>query len=142
MEAASGCRLTRHILCRERGTMDIRYSVNPYNVNSAALAAAIAILKREKYRKKCSETIISTREWTKNALASLGFEMTPSLSNFIFVRHSKIKGEELYKKLKEHGILIRHFSLTRIQDYNRISIGSLADMKRLVKEIKNILESL
>ena len=28
MEAASGCRLTRHILCRERGTMDIRYSVN------------------------------------------------------------------------------------------------------------------
>ena len=28
MEAASGCRLARHILCRERGTMDIRYSVN------------------------------------------------------------------------------------------------------------------
>ena len=28
MEAASGCRLTRHILCRERGIMDIRYSVN------------------------------------------------------------------------------------------------------------------
>ena len=60
--------------------------------------------------------------------------MTPSRANFLFVRHPDIGGEELYLKLKERGILIRHFSTERIRDFNRISIGTEEQMEALVRE--------
>ena len=66
--------------------------------------------------------------------------MTDSSANFIFARHPAIDGEELYLRLKERGILIRHFSLEKISDYNRITIGTEDQMDRLVKTINDILK--
>ena len=120
----------------------IRYSVNPYNVNSAALAAGNAILENEDYRKSCCGRIIENREWTKAELANLGFEGTPSLANFIFVKSNRIGGRELYLELKEKGILIRHFENPRICQYNRITIGSKDQMESLVAAIREILQRL
>ena len=51
-----------------------------------------------------------------------------------------IDGEELYLALKERGILVRHFTLPRIKNFNRITIGTKAEMETLVSEIKKILE--
>ncbi len=118
----------------------IRYSVNPYNVNSAALAVGKAILGKDEYRKSCSEKIIEAREWTKAELSKMGFEGTDSFANFIFVKSNRIDGKELYLKLKETGILIRHFDNPRICQYNRITIGSMKQMKALVRAIGKILE--
>ena len=47
----------------------------------------------------------------------------------------------LFSKLRENGILVRHFTKDRIKDYNRITIGSLKQMQTLVATIKNILEN-
>ena len=73
-------------------------------------------------------------------LKELGFEMTDSAANFIFVRHPEISGEALYRKLKERGILIRHFTLPQISDYNRITIGTRGHMDTLTETIKGILK--
>ena len=73
-------------------------------------------------------------------LKELGFEMTDSKANFLFVRHPKISGEELYLTLKERGILIRHFSLKQIADYNRITIGTREQMDCLASAIEKILK--
>ena len=48
--------------------------------------------------------------------------------------------EELYRKLKERGILIRHFTLPQISEYNRITIGTKDQMECLIRTIKEILE--
>ncbi len=120
----------------------IKYSTNPYNVNSMTQAAGVgAIEDYGTIRENCLK-IIRTREWAADALKQRGFEMTDSIANFLFVRHPKIPGEYLYRKLKEMGILIRHFDGERIREYNRITIGSRQQMQRLMTAIDTILKTM
>ena len=118
----------------------IRYSTNPYNVNRMTSAAGVAALKDNGYYMDNCKTIIKNREWTTDELRKLGFEVLDSKANFVFARTDKISGEQLYLKLKEKGVLIRHFKLDRIKDYNRITIGTLDQMQTLIEKTKLILE--
>ena len=120
----------------------IKYSTNPYNVNRMTMAAGhAAILDNDYYMDKC-RIICKNREWTSERLASLGFTLTDSKTNFLFAKSDKIAGEELYKRLKSRGILVRHFSKERIKDYNRITVGTREQMEALVEAIENILKEL
>ena len=137
----AGGRLGFGIASKEiiRDLNTIRYSTNPYNVNSMTLAAGLATLdNEEKVRKNC-ETIIKNREYTAAALKNLGFTLTDSKANFIFAKSDKIGGEELYLKLKERGVLVRHFKLPRIKDFVRITVGTKKQMDILIKTVEEIL---
>lgn len=118
----------------------VKYSTNPYNINKMTMAAGIGVLEDEDYTQKNCKEIIKTREYTVNELKKLGFEMTNSTTNFIFAKHDKIDGEKLYLELKEKGILVRHFDKSEISMYNRITIGTFSQMKKLIDTIKSILE--
>lgn len=117
----------------------IKYSTNPYNVNRMTMNAGIGALADDAYFRKNCQMIIETRAFTEKALTELGFTMTNSLANFLFVKHEKIDGKELYLALKEKGILIRHFDKKRLKDYNRITIGSRQQMETLIDALKEIL---
>ena len=117
----------------------VRYSVNPYNVNRMTLAAGIACMENDGYNRENCRVIKENREWAAKELKKLGFDMTESMTNFLFVRHPKADGEKLYRELKERGILIRHFSTERIRDYNRITVGTREQMETLVRTIAQIL---
>ena len=43
-------------------------------------------------------------------------------------------------KLKENKVLVRHFGLERIKDYNRITVGSRAQMDSLAAALEKILK--
>jgi histidinol-phosphate aminotransferase len=83
---------------------------------------------------------MEARSFAAKELSALGFSMTDSAANFLFVRHEKISGEALYLALREKGVLVRHFSGARIKEYNRITVGSMEQMQTLVRVIKEILE--
>lgn len=118
----------------------IKYSINPYNVNKTTMALGVGVMLDEKYTKKNCEQIIKNREWTILELEKLGFTCTNSKSNFIFARHEKMGGKEIYKKLKEKNILVRHFDTDRICEYNRITVGTKLEMKSLIDALKEILK--
>ena len=118
----------------------VRNSTNPYNVNLLTSAAGIACLRHDEYNMKNCETIMETRERYGRKLRDLGFEMPDSRTNFYFARHPEIPGEELYLELKKRGILVRHFTLERIRDYNRITVGTPEQMEKLIETIRQILE--
>lgn len=118
----------------------IKYSTNPYNVNRVTAAAGIGSILDDKYFKKNRLEIIKTREWTEEMLKGLGFRVLSSKTNFLFAEHSKISGEELYLKLKEKGVLVRHFNKDRINNFCRITIGSKNQMKIFISKVKEILE--
>lgn len=124
-------------LCNDLNT--IRYSINPYNINRMTMAAGSAAIKDNEYFNRNKQEIIQTREKTAAALKEIGFSMTPSKANFLFVKSDRISGEELYKRLRENGILVRHFSGRRICEYNRITIGTPKEMEIFINTIKNIL---
>ena len=119
----------------------VKYSFNPYNVNRLSIVAGAAAVEDEPYFQACCAAIRQTRAWTVEELENLGFTVLPSQANFIFARSDKISGEELYRKLKENGVLVRWWADSgRIQDYVRITIGSMEQMETLVDEIARLLE--
>ena len=118
----------------------IRYSTNPYNVNSMTMAAGLGALEDEEYTRSNCRTVIENREYAAQKLKNLGFTLTDSKANFLFAKHERLDGGDLYKKLRERGILIRHFTKARVSDYNRITVGSRDEMDALISAISDILE--
>ena len=120
----------------------IKYSTNPYNVNSMTAAAGIGSLLDDEYIKNNCEKIKQNRDYLVNELKKLNFTMTDSLANFIFAKHSSVSGKEIYLKLKEKGVLVRHFDKENLTDYNRITIGSKEQLDYLIEKLKEILGEL
>lgn len=118
----------------------LRYSTNPYNVNSLTLAMGKAVLENDGITAERCQVIADNREWTMGELARLGFTFTPSKANFIFARHPEISGGDIYTRLREKGVLVRHFTAERICEYNRITVGSREQMEILIKALEEILE--
>ena len=117
----------------------IKYSTNPYNINRLTLLLGEKTVEAEGYyQEKCAE-IQKTRAWTVEQLEGLGFSVLPSKANFIFVKTDKMDGGELYRKLKERGILVRHFTNPTICQYNRVTIGTKEQMETLIDTIKEVL---
>ena len=120
----------------------IKYSTNPYNVNRMTAAAGCAALEHNDYYMDKCQVIMENRAYTTKALRALDFEVLDSCTNFVFARCKALSGEELNRKLKEKGILVRRFQKERIKDYLRITIGTKDQMERLVQAVSEILEDL
>ncbi len=118
----------------------IKYSTNPYNINRLTLVAGTAAIKDNGYYMDNCKKIIQNREYTTRQLEKLGFFVLPSKANFVFAKHNKIGGEQLYLRLKANGILVRHFNSHKIKDFNRITIGSKEEMEKFVEVTTKILE--
>lgn len=118
----------------------VRYSINPYNVNISTAEAALAVLGREDYTRDNCRKIIENREYASERLRELGFEMTPSMANFLFAKHKSLPGKTVYEELKRRGVLVRHFDVPRICDYNRITVGTREQMDVLATKLVEILE--
>lgn len=117
----------------------IKYSTNPYNINRLTLIAGeAAIDDNDYYVDRCKE-IVEIREYSKKKLSELGFTYLDSDTNFIFAKSDKISGEEYYKKLKDNGVLVRHFSNPIITDFVRITVGTRSQMDTLFAETEKIL---
>lgn len=81
--------------------------------------AGIAAIKDGDYYSDNCKKIISTRNRLSSELKNMGYTLTDSKANFIFAKSPKISGKDVYEKLKNKGILVRHFSLDKIADYKQ-----------------------
>ena len=118
----------------------IKYSTNPYNVNRMTGAAGIAALKENDYYMKNCRVICENREYTREKLQELGFEVLKSHSNFLFARNDQVDGGVLYEKLKQKGILVRHFNSERISNFIRVTIGRKEQMDAFLQAVREILD--
>jgi len=117
----------------------IKNAINPYNVNRLTQLAGIAALEDKDYYALQNRAVILAREETSRALKQMGFEVLPSLANFVFARHPLMSGAALYLSLKKRGILVRHFNGQRTKDFIRISIGTKEQMATLTGHLQEIL---
>lgn len=120
--------------------LTVKYSINPYNVNSMTMAAGLGALEDEEYTQKNCKTVAENREFTTEALRKLNFTVLDSVANFVMAAHPDIPGGMLYQKLKDKGILVRYFGTERLAPYVRITIGSRAQMEALLQAVTEILE--
>ncbi|MCR5056257.1 MAG: histidinol-phosphate transaminase [Clostridia bacterium] len=117
----------------------LRYSRNPYNVNSMTEAAGIGAVRDDAYMKKNVKTIAENREYLIGELRKLGFSVPDSAANFVFATKSGFSGSFLYEELKKRRVLVRHFSKPRIDDYLRITVGTREQVDILLGELKTII---
>jgi histidinol-phosphate aminotransferase len=117
----------------------VKNSFNSYPVDSLTSACALASLTDEDYFQQCCQQVIASRERLSAELQQLGFEVFPSSSNFVFVRHASADAATLYHELKSAGILVRYFKKARIDNCLRISIGSDPECDALIAALHKIL---
>lgn len=120
--------------------LDAKFSFNSYTMNLPSLELGVASVKDDKYFKATVQKVILTREWTKAQLKALGFVFPDSKTNFIFARHKDVPAKELFEMLKKEKIYVRYFNKPRIDNYLRISIGTDAEMQKLIECLTEYLE--
>lgn len=137
----AGARLGFGIGCKEliADLQKIRNSNNPYNVNRLTQELGAASMLDTDYFEKCTGEIIKNRAYLTDELIKRDFTVLPSFANFVFAKHKNIGGEEMYLKLKEKGVLVRHFSKERISEFNRITIGNKEEVTALIECIDKII---
>lgn len=118
---------------------DVKYSFNSYTMSRAAIVCGAAAVEDKAYFEQTVNRIIRTREQAKEELEKLGFELTDSRANFLFVKHPQYDGEQLFKELKDEEIYVRHWNDERIRDYLRITVGTDEEMERLFISLKKKL---
>ena len=138
----AGARIGLGIACESliRDLNTMKFSFNPYNVNRLSLLAAEAAVKDMAYFRQCVNEICRLRAHTEAELAKRGFTVLPSGANFLFARPNRMPGGEYYQRLKEKGVLVRHFDKPRIADFVRISIGSEPQMEALLTATDELWE--
>ncbi len=121
------------------GLNRVKNSINSYTIDRLALAAGTAAMKDEAYFEETRHKIMATRDWVSQELSDLGFDVIPSAANFIFASPVSVKAEELFRELKDKGLLVRYFNKPRISEYLRISIGTDQEMKDFIEGVRDIL---
>lgn len=120
---------------------DVKNSVNSYTMNRTAIEIGAASLKDEKYFREQIEKIVISRAKLTTALSELGFSTLISSANFVFTTHKSIPAGEIFEKLKEKHIFVRHFNKPLIDNYLRITVGTDEQNSILINEIKNITQN-
>ena len=121
------------------GLKRVKDSFNSYPVDRLAISAAAAAVNDQDYYKQVDAKIAATRDRFSAALTSMGFNVLPSKSNFVFASPQKMPAKELFLKLREHGVLVRHFSAPRVDAFLRMSMGTDEQMDKVIEIIKQLV---
>ncbi len=118
---------------------DVKNSFNSYPIDYITQQIGlVSVLNSQDMKEKCQK-VIQTREYTKTKLKELGFVVPDSYANFVFVKHPKIDGEELFLALRKEGIIVRHWNKPLIDQYLRVTIGTDQQMERFFEFLENYL---
>ncbi|MEO0964507.1 MAG: histidinol-phosphate transaminase [Planctomycetota bacterium] len=112
-----------------------------YNVDAIAQAVGTAALNDVAYARTVWQKVVAERERVARALRDLGFAVPDSASNFVLARcpEDAPTAGDLYRSLKQRGLLVRHFETPGLDDRLRITIGSPDQNTRLLDELADLL---
>jgi histidinol-phosphate aminotransferase len=110
-----------------------------YNCDVLSLAAATAALEDQDYLQSIRARILTGRARMAESLTKLGFAVCPSHANFVWCQRSDRPVKPIYEELKRRMILVRYMLYEGYGDGLRISVGSDAEIDRLLEELARIL---
>ena len=117
--------------------MDIK---QPYNITIAGEAAVLAALKHKDVLLGRVRSLIEQRKRLEDAIGELdGISHYPSDANFLLCRFDRRTAEEAYVGLAEHGIFVRRFPQSVLDNSLRISAGTPEQTDRVIDALKNVV---
>ena len=108
-------------------------------MNGLGQIAAEATLKHLGYYRKNFKRIIRLRTQIGQELASLGFDVLPSQTNFLFVRPPGAEAAQWYDGLRKRKILVRWFAHSPFKDRLRVTIGSEDEMIQFMTVVRSLV---
>lgn len=105
---------------------------DPYNVNGATQAAALATWEDRDYFDDCVRRVKEQRARLTDELRARGFRVRASEGNFVFASPPDADGAALYQRLRERDILVRYFKHPRLADGVRVTIGTPEEIDALL----------
>lgn len=114
----------------------------PFNVNAMALAAALAALDDDKHLAKTRKTNFQGLELFAQKLPSIGtgLEFVPSYANFILVKTGN--GRDVFTELQKLKIIVRPMNGYGLPEWIRITIGTPAQNRAVLKALKEVLKNM
>jgi len=122
--------------------IDELYKIKPpFNVNKIAQLSAIESLKDYKFLKKSVKHNLNWSVKIKKFLENKNIKTNKIAANFFLLDFDSCKKSANYvaKKLENKGIILRSMENYKMKNKLRMTIGSVAQNKKFIKEIKNIL---
>ncbi|MGC4033194.1 MAG: histidinol-phosphate transaminase [Tepidisphaeraceae bacterium] len=110
-----------------------------YNCDAIAITAATAAILDQDYAKMTWAHVKQERERLAEELTASGFDVIPSQANFLLAKVPGGNGGSLYKRLKEMGILVRHFDSDELRQFIRITVGTTTENNALLGGIRELL---
>jgi histidinol-phosphate aminotransferase len=110
-----------------------------YNCDVLSLAAATAAIADQDYFRSVKEDILRTRARLTTELQALGFAVCPSQANFVWCQRNDRPVQPLYAELKRRRILVRYMSYEGYGDGLRITVGTDAEVDRLLSELRQLV---
>jgi histidinol-phosphate aminotransferase len=120
------------------GLERVKNSFNSYPLDRLAIAGAVAAFEDDAWFRDTCRRIVDSRERLARALVALGFDVLPSGANFVFARHPAHDAAGLQQMLRARRIIVRHFTLPRIEQFLRITIGTDEECDILVAALREI----
>ena len=126
-----------------KSVVDVLHRVRgPFNVNSIAQAAGIAVLKDEAFTEKVKNHNAKWLPWTRDRLLEFGLSVTESVGNFILCDFFNVDGKDAKSAdtfLKQEGIIVRSMTSYGLPNSLRVTIGTESEMKTTVSAIGRFL---
>lgn len=110
-----------------------------YNCDVLSLAAATAAIQDQGYYAGLRSKILATRGRLSVALAKLGFQVTPSQTNFVWCQRADRPVQPIYEALKARKILVRYMNYTGYGDGLRITVGTPAEIESLLVALRAVI---
>ncbi len=110
-----------------------------YNCDVLALAAATAAIEDQHYFADVRSRILATRGRMHAELSKLGFRVTSSQANFLWCRRADKPVKPIYEALKAKNVLVRYMNYAGYGDGLRISVGTDAEIDKLLAELRKIV---
>ena len=110
----------------------VKNSFNSYPLDRLAIVGAAAAFEDREYFEATCRLVVDSRNKLVAQLEEKGFEVLPSAANFIFARHPRHDAAGLAAKVREQGVIVRHFKQERIAQFLRISIGTPEQNQALI----------
>lgn len=106
----------------------------PFNVNSAALEAGVAALEDSTHVEAAAAHNEKWVPWVSEEIGKLGFEVTPSVANFVLIHFPDVLGRSAVdadRFLSARGLVLRNVGAYGLPNALRMTIGS-EEANRLV----------
>jgi len=114
-----------------------------YNVDALAQAVALAAVKDQAWMKANVAKVVKTRQWLADELVRRGWDAPPSESNFLFARPpakgaAHKEAERIFDALRARNIFVRYFKGKLTGDRIRITVGTDAQVRKLLRALDEI----